>query len=151
MDTVSAEIRSRVMAKVRSQRNRSTEWRLRSALVRAGVRGWTLNVNEIPGTPDFVFLAERLAVFVDGCFWHGCPACKRIPSSNVEYWREKIERNRRRDRTVCARLKKDGWKVLRIWEHQLDRPDSLVARIRMLTDNGINTAKKPAARLTAGP
>ena len=150
MDTVSAEIRSRVMAKVRSQRNRSTEWRLRSALVRAGVRGWTLNVNEIPGTPDFVFLAERLAVFVDGCFWHGCPACKRIPSSNVEYWREKIERNRRRDRTVCARLKKDGWKVLRIWEHQLDRADSLVARIRMLTDNGITTAKKPAARLTAG-
>ena len=133
MDTVSAEIRSRVMARVRSQRNRSTEWRLRSALARAGLRGWILNARDVPGRPDFVFPVQRLAVFVDGCFWHGCPACKRTPTSNLEYWRRKIERNRTRDRTVSHRLKRDGWRVLRIWEHQLGRMDSVVARIRRLT------------------
>lgn len=134
MDTVSPEIRSRVMARVRSQRNRSTEWRLRSALARAGIRGWTLNVGDVPGRPDFAFPARRLAIFVDGCFWHGCPACKRVPSSNVEYWSPKIARNRKRDRTVSASLKKDGWKVLRIWEHQLSRMDSVVTRVRRLAD-----------------
>jgi DNA mismatch endonuclease (patch repair protein) len=133
VDTVSPETRSRVMAKVRSQRNRSTEWRLRSALARAAIRGWTLDVGDVPGRPDFVFPARRVAVFVDGCFWHGCPRCKRIPSSNADYWGPKIERNRRRDRTVRASLKKDGWKVLGIWEHQLDGMPSVVARIRQLT------------------
>lgn len=73
MDTVSPEIRSRVMAKVRSHRNRSTEWRLRSALVRVGIRGWTLNMADLIGKPDFVFPIQRLVMFVDGCFWHGWP------------------------------------------------------------------------------
>jgi DNA mismatch endonuclease (patch repair protein) len=132
MDTVAPETRSRVMAKVRSQRNRSTEWRLRSALARAGIRGWTLNRSDLPGRHDFVFRAHHLAVFVDGCFWHGCPACKRTPSSNVEYWTQKIERNRKRDKTVCASLRRDGWRVLRIWEHRLGHMDSVVARILRL-------------------
>jgi DNA mismatch endonuclease (patch repair protein) len=136
MDTVSPEIRSSVMAKVRSQRNRSTEWRLRSALARAGIRGWMLNVGDIPGKPDFLFPAQRLAVFVDGCFWHGCPACQRTPSSNVEYWSGKIERNRNRDRAVRVSLKKDGWRVLRIWEHELGKMDRVVARIMKLTAQG---------------
>src|ERR1035438_2640571 len=118
MDSIPPEIRSRVMAQVRSQRNRSTEWRLRSALVRAGIRGWTLNAADVTGRPDFVFPTQRLAVFVDGCFWHGCPKCKRVPSSNTSYWDRKIERNRSRDRAVNATLRRDGWRLLRIWEHQ---------------------------------
>jgi DNA mismatch endonuclease, patch repair protein len=129
VDTVSPETRSRVMAKVKSQRNRSTEWRLRSALVRAGIRGWELNPSDVPGKPDFVFRAERVVVFVDGCFWHGCPQCERTPSSNTAYWERKISGNRERDRTNTRALRRNGWKVLRVWEHQLNSMDALIARI----------------------
>ena len=132
MDSVSHETRSRVMAQVRSQRNRSTEWRLRLALVRAGIRGWTLNPTDVLGKPDFVFAAQRLVVFVDGCFWHGCPKCKRVPSSNVKYWVPKLRRNRNRDRTVDRSLRNAGWRVLRFWEHQLKHTSSVVARIDRL-------------------
>jgi DNA mismatch endonuclease (patch repair protein) len=132
MDCVTPETRSRVMAKIRSKGNRSTEWRLRAALVRAGVRGWTLNAAYLTGKPDFVFPVQRIAVFVDGCFWHGCSKCQRIPSSNVSYWDRKIERNRTRDRAVNRCLKSDGWKVFRIWEHQLRRMDSVIGKIRNL-------------------
>jgi DNA mismatch endonuclease Vsr len=120
------------MAQVRSQRNRSTEWRVRAALVRAGIRGWTMNANDMLGKPDFAFSAQRIAVFIDGCFWHGCTTCKRTPSSNVEYWNRKIERNRTRDAKIVVELKKSGWRVLRIWEHQLDRMGSIVTLIRKI-------------------
>lgn len=66
---------------------------------------------------DVVFVAKRVAVFVDGCFWHGCPEHCRSPSSNVAYWEAKIERNRARDRRVTQALRDGGWVVLRIWEH----------------------------------
>ncbi len=130
MDTVSVETRSKVMAQVRSQRNRSTEWRLRSALARSGIRGWVLNPTTLAGKPDFAFSAERLAIFVDGCFWHGCPVCKRIPSSNSEYWNRKITRNRARDAAVNLDLTEAGWRVLRIWEHELDDIDSVLQWIK---------------------
>jgi DNA mismatch endonuclease, patch repair protein len=117
------------MAQVRSQRNRSTEWKLRAALVQAGLRGWIMNPGDVPGKPDFAFSAQRVAVFVDGCFWHGCPICKRTPSSNIDYWHRKITRNRTRDATVDTNLKESGWNVLRIWEHELKCLDSVVARI----------------------
>src|ERR1035438_10274142 len=133
MDSIPPEIRSRVMAQVRSQRNRSTEWRLRSALVRAGIRGWTLNAAGVTGKPDFVFPERQLVVFVDGCFWHGCPKCKRIPSSNTLYWGPKIRRDRKRDRAVDRSLRSAGWKVLRVWEHQLVNLGSVVGRIEKLT------------------
>jgi DNA mismatch endonuclease (patch repair protein) len=137
MDTVPPEIRSRVMAQVRSQRNRSTEWRLRAYLIRAGIRGWKLNSSDIRGKPDFVFLEERLLLFVDGCYWHGCPKCYRRPSSNTEYWDAKVARNRTRDLKTTAELKRDGWRVLRIWEHQLSAMEAVVGRIRAaLESNG---------------
>ena len=131
MDSVSRDMRSRVMAKVRSKRNRSTEWRVRAFLVRAGIRGWTLNAAELSGKPDFVFQAQRLAVFVDGCFWHGCPKCYRRPSSHTEYWDAKAARNRARDAKITSSLKRQGWRVLRIWEHQLSTMHSVVDRIRL--------------------
>ena len=129
MDTVSPEIRSRVMAQVRSQRNRSTEWRVRAWLIRAGIRGWKLNASGIRGKPDFVFLEERLLLFVDGCYWHGCPKCYRRPSSNTEYWDAKVARNRSRDVKTTAELKRDGWRVMRIWEHQLSAMEVILGRI----------------------
>lgn len=130
MDTVSQETRSRVMAQVRSQRNRSTEWRLRACLVRAGIRGWKLNPIDVPGKPDFVFQDKRLAVFVDGCYWHGCPKCYRRPSSNTEYWDAKVNRNRNRDVKTTAELRRCGWRVLRIWEHELKSIGTVLERIQ---------------------
>ncbi len=71
--------------------------------------------------PDFVWRRERVAVFVDGCFWHGCPWHGTKPSSNKSFWREKLARNRARDRLVTRTLRQAGWQVLRIWEHTLPR------------------------------
>jgi len=118
------------MATVRSAGNRSTERALRARLVREGVRGWRLNARDVLGCPDFVFDEKRLAVFVDGCFWHGCPSCHRIPSSNREYWIQKVGRNKSRDRRTSRKLRGDNWRVLRIWEHELRRaPQSAMRRI----------------------
>jgi DNA mismatch endonuclease (patch repair protein) len=75
-----------------------------------------------------VFGAQRVAIFVDGCFWHGCPVCRRAPNSNQAYWERKVDRNRRRDRRITRRLRKEHWKVVRIWEHQLQRSPSAAVR-----------------------
>lgn len=90
-----------------------------------------MNPLEVSGKPDFVFRSERVAIFVDGCFWHGCAACNRFPTTNIEYWDSKIARNRKRDRTVAAQLRSEGWKVLRIWEHELKALGTVVKRIRL--------------------
>jgi DNA mismatch endonuclease (patch repair protein) len=116
------------MAAVRSTGNRSTERILRARLVCGGIRGWRLHARDIPGCPDFVFDQLRLAVFLDGCFWHGCPACHRPPSSNQEYWTRKVDRNRKRDRRNSRQLRRDRWVVLRIWEHELKRNPEAVMR-----------------------
>ena len=130
MDNVSASVRSRTMAAVRSTGNRSTEWVLRARLIRSGLCGWRLNAKDVPGCPDFVFDRKRLTVFVDGCFWHGCPSCHRPPGSNRQYWIPKIERNKRRDGRASRRLRREGWTVLRIWEHELRRnPGSAMRKI----------------------
>ena len=72
------------------------------------------------GNPDFVFPEQKVAVFVDGCFWHGCPICQRpLPATNTEYWVKKINRNIERDRLHDAQLIEAGWQVVRIWEHEL--------------------------------
>jgi len=72
------------------------------------------------GNPDFVFAQAKIAVFVDGCFWHGCPNHCRMPKTNREYWENKIEKNKRRDRKVTRVLRSEDWNVIRIWEHELD-------------------------------
>lgn len=82
------------------------------------------------GQPDFVFPAERVAVFVDGCFWHGCPRHCRIPASNVTFWQRKFEANTQRDLLVTRTLRQLGWRVVRIWEHSLTDSSRVVARVR---------------------
>ena len=122
--------RSEVMARIRGRGNRSTEGRL-AALFRAhGFTGWRRQ-RPLPGRPDFVFPARRLAVFVDGCFWHGCPRHGTMPKENRRFWQAKITRNQERDREVGAELRRLGWKVLRVWEHELTRRNErwLVARL----------------------
>jgi DNA mismatch endonuclease (patch repair protein) len=88
--------------------------------VRAGVSGWTGHPVEIYGKPDFYFRTARLAVFVDGCFWHGCKKCGHVPKTNQAFWAAKIERNQRRHRQVGKALAGQKIKVLRFWEHELE-------------------------------
>lgn len=131
MDTICSEARSRNMAAIHSRGNRSTEKALRARLVQAGISGWRMCVREIEGCPDFVFEQNRFAIFVDGCFWHGCPKCHRRPSSNTDYWTAKLKRNRKRDHLVTRNLRANGWRVLRIWEHELAHtPDRVLVEIQ---------------------
>jgi DNA mismatch endonuclease (patch repair protein) len=130
-DIVDRKTRSRVMASVRSSGNRSTEKRLRAALMRSKIRGWRVQARDLPGIPDFVFEKKQLAVFVDGCFWHGCPRCYRRPHSSRKYWDEKVNLNKIRDGRISAKLRRNGWSVLRIWEHTLSDTKKVVARIKV--------------------
>lgn len=109
------------MSAVRGVGNISTELALAKLLRRAHVHGWRRHTGGIFGRPDFVFKPEKVAVFVDGCFWHGCREIIKYPLANRTFWVKKIRSNRIRDRKVTARLKAEGWKVVRIWEHELKR------------------------------
>ena len=122
--------RSEVMSLIRSRGNRGTELRL-IALMRAhGITGWRRNAS-VFGKPDFVFRAARLAVFVDGCFWHVCPRHATMPRNNRAFWTAKLTRNTARDREVTRTLRKTGWRVLRVWECALSakRAAATVRRI----------------------
>jgi DNA mismatch endonuclease, patch repair protein len=101
-------------------------------LVRAGISGWAMHDSSVPGCPDFWFENERLAVFVDVCFWHGCENCCRLPAQNAEYWHPKIAGNVARDRSQSARLRRMGIKVLRIWEHSVADPSQIAHLTRII-------------------
>jgi DNA mismatch endonuclease Vsr len=107
------------MRAIKAKGNRSTERRARAILVRSGIRGWRMHALELPGKPDFLFPDSRVVVFVDGCYWHGCPRCSHVSRVNRAYWSAKIGGNRRRDKRTGARLRREGYRVLRIWEHEL--------------------------------
>lgn len=131
MDRISSETRSKNMSRIRSRGNRTTEARLRAILIRSGINGWKVHGKLLTGTPDFYFPSLKLAVFVDGCFWHGCPQCGHIPKSNIEYWQTKIKRNQRRDKIVAKQLKSEGWLILRLWEHEVrDNTRAVIQKIR---------------------
>lgn len=127
-DIWDAKKRSAVMARIRSSGNAETELRLIEILRKFKITGWRRN-QRLPGRPDFIFPKERLVVFVDGCFWHGCPRCYRRPSSNQSYWDEKYSRNTARDRRVNRKLRALGWSVIRIWHHSLADEVSVARRI----------------------
>jgi DNA mismatch endonuclease (patch repair protein) len=107
------------MKAVKWKNNKSIELRLRMALVHAGIRGWQVRPGGIIGTPDFVFQKEKVVIFVDGCFWHGCPKCGHLPKTNEAFWKTKIERNKIRDIKTAKTLRDGGLKVIRFWEHEL--------------------------------
>ena len=122
--------RSRIMSSIRGKRNKTTEVALRMALVRAGLSGWKLHPPELPGRPDFYFASKQVAVFVDGCFWHGCPRCGHVPKTNTPFWRSKIHRNRQRDARTRSQLRNRGITVVRFWEHELrDQLSACLARL----------------------
>ncbi|MDI6744756.1 MAG: very short patch repair endonuclease [Thermodesulfovibrionales bacterium] len=118
MDTFSKTERSRIMASVKSRNTKSTELRFISILKDKGIAGWRRNY-PLTGKPDFVFPRLKIAVFIDGCFWHSCHSHCRMPSSNVNYWNNKIEKNKIRDGKITKVLKMKGWQVIRIWEHEI--------------------------------
>src|SRR5439155_20146703 len=114
--------RSQVMSRIRGTRNRDTELRMVSLLRSAKLTGWRRN-KKVFGKPDFIFPARRIALFVDGCFWHRHKGCKfsYTPKSRSEFWLPKFQQNIARDRLVTRTLRKAGWQVVRIWECQLMR------------------------------
>ncbi len=129
-DSFNPEERSAIMAKVKATGNRSTEVKVESALLAAGITGWEKHPS-LPGKPDFHFPAQRLLVFVDGCQWHACPLHVRYPQANAEYWRGKIEGNLRRDNRIRRALRGQGYHVMRVWEHEL-KSDRWLKRLRAM-------------------
>lgn len=128
-DRVDQETRSEMMSSIRGTGNASTEWAMRARLISAGISGFTLHA-DLPGSPDFAFPEERVAVFTDGCYWHGCPEHFQEPENNADFWARKIQENRDRDRRVTEELEEAGWQVIRIWEHELaESPSAAVARV----------------------
>jgi len=127
-DTVSKEKRSEIMSRIKRS-NTGLEEGFRKSLWRAGLR-YRKNVKEMIGKPDIYFAKKKLVVFLDSCFWHGCKAHCRRPSSNIDYWTKKIERNIKRDEEVTKYYKDSGFKIIRIWEHELkDNFDKMVKNI----------------------
>lgn len=120
-DPLSKRERSALMSKVRSRGNQSTERSVEAVLRANKIKGWKKHAKNVPGRPDFYFPKARLAVFVDGCFWHACPKCGRIPKSRVSFWAAKIAGNQKRDNRIRRLLWKKGFAVLRIWEHEVRR------------------------------
>lgn len=106
------------------------------ALLRRFAPRYRLQRKDVPGNPDIAYIGKKRAIFVHGCFWHGhdCPRGARMPKANAEYWRQKIERNRARDRANAERLKERGWRALTVWECELKDLTALEARLREFLD-----------------
>lgn len=120
VDKFSKTKRSEIMKKIASSGNKSTEERMIGYFKKYKIKGWRRNYS-LYGKPDFVFPKLRLALFIDGCFWHGHNCRNLIPSTNTEYWQNKILKNKNRDAEVTKILIKKHWKVIRIWECQIKK------------------------------
>ncbi|MEQ1892997.1 MAG: very short patch repair endonuclease [Planctomycetota bacterium] len=116
---MSREKRSRLMSRVRGRGNKSTELALAKIFRSLGVNGWRRHKRVAGCYPDFIFPRRGAAVFVDGCFWHGCPRHYTRPASRMDYWDAKIVANRKRDKQAVKRLSEAGWTVWRLWECQV--------------------------------
>jgi DNA mismatch endonuclease (patch repair protein) len=135
-DIWSRKKRSEVMSLIRGKDNKETEQTLVALLKRDKITGWRRHL-PLPGKPDFAFPRLKVAVFVDGCFWHGCPKCYTRPKTNRKFWDKKREDNIARDRRVNRQLRRQGWKVIRIWQHSLKKsPYTCLNRIRRALSPG---------------
>lgn len=132
-DPLSPTERSARMSKVRSREDRSTEVAAERALIGAGISGWVKHPSDVLGRPDFYFPEQRVALFIDGCFWHAYPSCKRrTPSNRPDFWAAKIEGNRLRDQRQRRRLRQDRIHVISVWEHEVQNGQWVVRLRRML-------------------
>jgi DNA mismatch endonuclease (patch repair protein) len=119
------------MARIRSRGNKDTELALAKLFRRHGITGWRQN-QKVTGKPDFIFPKLRVAIFLDGCFWHGCPKHATKPRNHAVFWRKKLAANKARDRLVTRTLRRDGWRVWRVWEHELTRKNQARLARRIL-------------------
>ena len=137
-DCFTRKTRSKVMRAVRSQGNLSTELKLARLFRERSLVGWRRR-SDLIGNPDFIFPKKRIAIFADGCFWHGHSCRILSPQSNVDFWKLKIKRNKIRDRKVNKQLRNRGWAVIRIWECEIGEKklDRRLALIRKRSPRGI--------------
>ena len=166
-DVFDPQKRSEVMSRIRGRGNESTELAMVMVLKGARITGWRRHIERRPRLaprdigwhrttgsgrlrirPDFVFRQERVALFVDGCFWHGCPLHSSRPRQNAEFWEAKLKANRERDKRQTRALKAAGWTVLRYWEHELREPVSVSRRVARALKCFRTPRRQPR---TAGP
>ena len=123
--------RSEIMSKVRSKNNKSTELKLIQLFKENHIVGWKRNY-PVKGHPDFVLLDKKIAVFVDGCFWHGHDCRNTRPSDNADYWKKKRERNMKHDKEITELFERRGWIVIRIWECEMKKKnrEKLISRLK---------------------
>lgn len=119
VDVHSKKQRSYNMSRVKNK-NTSLEVNFRKELFNTGLRGYRVNY-KIKGKPDIVFTKRKVAIFLDGCFWHKCPECFSLPKTNKKFWKDKINGNVKRDKIVSETLKKDGYTVIRFWQHEIQK------------------------------
>jgi DNA mismatch endonuclease, patch repair protein len=132
-DVMTKEQRSNLMSRVRD-RDTSPELEVRRQLFSRGLRGYRLRP-KLPGKPDIVYSRAKLAIFIDGCFWHGCPRCYTRPATRRPYWDNKLAENVSRDKAVDRSLKEMGWKTLHFWEHDVKKaPGRIVKRVKISLD-----------------
>lgn len=140
-DNLSPESRKKAMKAVKGK-GTSLERRLFSMLAGMKLKGWRKNAEDVVGKPDVVFAPERVAIFIDGCFWHGCPHCRRkLPKTNAAYWKRKIDRNIALAQSAKLALSNAGWIVLRIWEHEVRDPATM-EEFRLRIRQTLNKAAK---------
>lgn len=137
---------SRRMSAIKSSGNYTTEVAMIQILRREGFVGWRRK-RPVFGNPDFCWAKKRVALFVDGCFWHGCPNCKKIPKDYDQYWLDRIAANRKRDRVVTKYLNAHQWTVLRVWECQISSRLT-VRRLRRVLDASPPPAGKGVSEKT---
>lgn len=132
VDNLKPEDRRKAMQAVKGKRTKP-EKSLFSMLAGMRLKGWKQNAINITGKPDVVFVDQKVVIFVDGCFWHGCSVCKRkLPRTNREYWERKIARNVELAKTHNEQLHREGWEVIRVWEHEItSREDMKKIRIKI--------------------
>ncbi|MBW3001863.1 very short patch repair endonuclease [Candidatus Woesearchaeota archaeon] len=118
-DVLTKEQRSYCMSKIRGKHTKP-ELKLRRELTKRGLRGYRIHYKLI-GSPDMVYPKYRLAIFIDGCFWHKCPKCFIEPATRKQFWLQKIKGNVQRDIKVRKALRKKGWKVIRFYEHEIKK------------------------------
>jgi DNA mismatch endonuclease (patch repair protein) len=134
MDNVSPDIRKRTMQSVKSD-NTKLENKVRKALWAKNIR-YRKNVKDLVGHPDISIKSKKIAIFIDSCFWHGCPEHCRMPHSNENYWNQKIQRNKIRDENVNKYYQEQGWTCVRVWEHELQTDfDLTITKIAKIINN----------------
>lgn len=137
-DIFNSKKRSDIMSKVHSKNNKSTELKLIQIFEENHIKGWRRNY-PVKGHPDFVFIDKKIAIFVDGCFWHGHDCRNTRPSDNADYWTKKRERNIKHDKEITKLFEQRGWTVIRIWECELKKKNrvQLIEKISILIEKAI--------------